>query len=524
MSSNYDSAQLISFSISIVYNNCYNFVHLLTHKSNLQLTLPKNRPKNTATVPKTDIMKPHVIFIPYPQPSAIKSMLKLAELFHHKGLRVTFVNTEMNHKRFLESGGPHCLDGSPGFHFITIPDQPTCIVSEVHSGLQLWNKPETKFIDYFYNLMTSLPNPPTCIISDGLMSSFTIDVAQKLKIPVMLFWAIAACSYMCFYQLKSLVEKGIVPLKDTSQETLEKTLDWIPGIKGIRIKDLPSFVWTEPNGRFFNYLKEATQRSHKVSHNIIYTFDELEGSIVDALSSMFSHVYTVGPMQLLLDQIPKEEKETEEPNFNGYSLFKEEPECLKWLESKKPNSVIYVSVGSSALLSREDLIELGWGLANSNHYFLWIIRTDMVLGESAVLPPEYADHIKERGFIASWCSQEEVLNHGSVGGFLTHCGWSSTIESLTAGVPMICRPVLGDQMTDCRYTCNEWGVGLEMEGNLKRENVEKLVRELMGETGQKLRNKAMDWKAKAQIATAPNGSSALNVDKLVKEIAMLSST
>ncbi|XP_071712778.1 UDP-glycosyltransferase 85C2-like [Rutidosis leptorrhynchoides] len=463
-------------------------------------------------------MKPHVIFVPYPVQSVIKSMLKLAELLHHKGFRITFVNTEIIHKRFLESGGPHCLDGSPDFQFKTIPD-----ASSVDDALQLWNAVETKFLDIFLDLVTSLPDPPTCIISDGLMSAFTVDAAQKMNVPVMLCWPIAACSYMCFYQMKSLVEKGVIPLKDTSQETLEKTLDWIPGMKDIRIRDLPSMAWTNPLGKFFTFAMEAAQRSHEVSRNIIHTFDELEGSIVEAISSMLSHVYTIGPLQLLVDQIPKEEKEKEQSNFNGYSLFKEEPECLKWLESKKPNSVIYVSFGSSAVISRQDLIELGWGLANSNHYFLWIIRSDMVIGESAVLPPEFADHIKDRGYIGSWCPQEKVLNHGSVGGFLTHGGWSSTIESLTAGVPMICRPFVGDQMPDCRYICNEWGVGLEMEGNLERENVENLVRELMGETGQKLRNKAMEWKAKAQIATAPNGSSALNFEKLVEEIAMLSS-
>ncbi|XP_071712777.1 UDP-glycosyltransferase 85C2-like [Rutidosis leptorrhynchoides] len=302
------------------------------------------------TVPKNQ-MKPHVIFLPYSGPSAIKTMLKLAELFHYKGLRVTFINTEINHKRFLESGGPHWLDGSPDFEFRTIPDQPNCIVSSAHSGLQVWNEPETKFLNYFLDLVTSLPDPPTCIISDGLMSALTVDAAQKLKIPVMLFWPIAACSYMCFYQSNYLVEKGIVPLKDsskltnTSQDTLEKTLDWIPGMKDIRIKDLPSMAWSDPNGKFSTFINEAAKISSKVSHNIIHTFDDLESSIVDAFSSMFSsHVYTVGPLQLLLDQIPKEEKETEESNFNGYSLLKQEPECLQWLGSKKPNSVIYESL------------------------------------------------------------------------------------------------------------------------------------------------------------------------------------
>lgn len=300
---------------------------------------------------------------------------------------------------------------------------------------------------------------------------------------------------------------------------LDTVLDWIPGMEGIRLKDLSSTIRIiDPNNAELSFFTKATQESHNVSHNIFHTFDALEPSIVDALLSMYPKVYTVGPMQLHLDQIPKEETEPE----ISYSLWKEEPDCFKWLESKEPNSVVYVNFGSSTVMSLEDLKEFGWGLANSNHYFLWIIRSNLVLGESATLPPEYEKLIETKGFIASWCSQEKVLNHPSVGGFLTHGGWGSTIESLSAGVPMICWPYLWDQPTNCRYICKEWGVGLEMGKDVKREEVKRLVQELMGEGGHEMRNMAAEWKEKACIATSPNGSSTLNVDKLVKEINMLS--
>ena len=84
--------------------------------------------------------------------------------------------------------------------------------------------------------------------------------------------------------------------------------------------------------------------------------------------------------------------------------------------------------------------------------------------------------------------KKQVLNHPSIGGFLTHCGWNSVTESLCAGVPIACWPFIADQQTNCRYACQEWGIGVEIDTNVNREEVEKLVNELMeGEKGKKMR-------------------------------------
>lgn len=89
--------------------------------------------------------------------------------------------------------------------------------------------------------------------------------------------------------------------------------------------------------------------------------------------------------------------------------------------AKETNSVVYVNFGSTTIMSPEKLVEFGWGLANSNHQFLWIIRRDLIVSDSeTTLGLEFMEAIKERGFISRWCPQEKVLNHTSVGGFLTH--------------------------------------------------------------------------------------------------------
>ncbi|XP_021833301.1 7-deoxyloganetin glucosyltransferase-like [Prunus avium] len=472
--------------------------------------------------------KPHAVCIPLPFQSHIKAMLKLAKLLHHKGFHITFVNTEFNHKRFLKSLGPYSLDGLPDFRFETIPDGlPDSDADSTQDPYLLCDSVRKNCLPPFRNLIMKLNdttsssvNPPvTCIVSDGFMT-FTITAAEELRLPVTLLFTIAACAFMGSKQYPILVEKGLAPLKDESCLTngfLDKVIDWIPAMRGIRLRDLPSFFETtnDPNDIFLNFTIEAMDRAHKASAVVLHTFDVLERDVLDALSSMLPLVYAIGPLQLLLNKIPQEYP----LKPMGYSLWKEETECFKWLNDKAPNSVVYVNFGSIAVMTPECLVEFGWGLANSKSPFLWIIRPDLVVGDSAILPPEFVAETKERALIASWCPQEQVLNHPSIGGFLTHSGWNSTIESLSAGVPMVCWPLFADQPINCWYTCNEWGCGMEIDKNVKREEVEKLVRELMeGEKGKKMKNKAMEWKKLAEEATGPHGSSSTNLDNLVNQV------
>ena len=170
-------------------------------------------------------------------------------------------------------------------------------------------------------------------------------------------------------------------------------------------------------------------------------------------------------------------------------------------------------------MTPSQLVEFGWGLANCKYIFLWIISPDLVVSELVILPLEFKFETKERGLIASWCPQEEVLNHPSIGGFLTHSGWNSSIESVCAGVPMLCWPFFADQQTNCKYTCNDWCIGMEIDNDVKREDVEKIVRELMErEKGKKMKKKVMEWKKLAEEAIEPLGSSSINLNNLVNEV------
>uniref|UniRef100_A0A2P2IW20 Glycosyltransferase n=2 Tax=Rhizophora mucronata TaxID=61149 RepID=A0A2P2IW20_RHIMU len=477
---------------------------------------------------ETVAQRPHAILFPFPAQSHMNSMLKLAKVLHHKGLYISFVNIEFNHRRLLESIGPTALDGTPDFRFEYIPDGlphfeggnvSKHFFSIIENSIikEDFLAPFTCLISKLNDTANSNVPPVTCIISDGFMP-FTYAAAEEKGLPIVIFFTVSACGFISFQIVEALKEKGLIPIKDESDLTngyLDTSIDWIPGMKSIRLRDF-SFVTAlkESDDISFRFLKETFQKVHKASAIILHTFDALEHELLDTLSSMYPAVHPIGPLQLHLNQM-----QNDELSSIGCSLWKEETRCLQWLDSQKPNSVIYVNFGSIAVMTKQKLIELGMGLAESKQPFLWIIRPDLVNDDSATLPPEFDEETKERGFIASWCPQEEVLNHPSVGGFLTHCGWGSTIEGISAGVPMLCLPFIGDQATNCRYICTEWEIGFEIDSNVKREIVAELVRELMeGKRSQRMKNKAIEWKILAEKATRPGGSSSMNLDKLISQM------
>ncbi|KAL9244897.1 hypothetical protein vseg_018613 [Gypsophila vaccaria] len=471
-----------------------------------------------------DSKKHHVVCIPAPAQGHINPMFKLAKLLHSNNFYITFIHTEFNYTRLsnsLDSNSPTLDD----FRYETIPDGlPPENKRGVHDIPELsrsLSSPgprgaiKTLLEKLRNSSCTGLVPPISCVITDAHMP-YTYDVGEELGIKVMILHTTSSCAALGFLYFQELVQRGIFPLKDESYLTngyLDTPVDWIPGLKnGAKLKHLPSFIRsTDPQDIMFTYNIDSSNQSIKAKSLILNTFDELEGQVLEGIiKTKIPSLYTIGPLNLLCQQHNVQEF--------GSNLWKEDTSCLTWLDKRSPKSVIYVNYGSFTTLTAAELEEFAWGLANSKQYFLWVIRNDLIYGEYKILSEEYMEEIRERGLVSGWCPQEKVLKHPSMGGFLTHCGWNSTLESISEGIPVICWPFFADQQINCFYACDDWGIGIELgEGEVKRGRVEEVVRVMMvSEKGKEMRKKAMEWKKKAQDATTLGGSSYNNFEKLVK--------
>ncbi|KQK01833.1 7-deoxyloganetin glucosyltransferase [Brachypodium distachyon] len=471
--------------------------------------------------------RPHAVLIPYPAQGHVTPLLHLAKVLHARGFYITFVNSEYNHRRLVRSRGAASLSlpATDGFRFETMPDGlPPCDNEDVTQDIPtLCTSLSTHGADLLRHLLARLVNdgetpPVTCLIPDGVMS-FALDVAEEMRVPALVFWTTSACGFMGYLHFAELIERGIVPLKDESclsNGYLDTELDWVPGMPGIRLRDMPSFVrTTDKDDVMLNFDSREAQNAYRAQGVILNTFHAVEEDVVNAFRGIFPQgVYAVGPLQAFAASASLAHPELA---TIGGNLWTEDISCLTWLDTKETGSVVYVNFGSITVMSPGHLAEFAWGLARCGRPFLWVIRPDLVAGEKAVLPEDFVSETKGRGMFASWCPQEEVLRHPATGLFLTHSGWNSTLESICAGVPMVCWPFFAEQMTNCRYACTTWGIGMEIGSDVRREEVARLVGEAMdGDRGKEMRAMAEMWKEKSVAATEDGGTSSVDIVRLVE--------
>ena len=280
----------------------------------------------------------------------------------------------------------------------------------------------------------------------------------------------------------------------------------IPGLQPIPASHMPDQLQDrddEENEALVFHL----ERLPKADGIIVNTFEPLEPRAVRALvdgrcvpGRSMPPVYCIGPM--ITDRSSQGEEKKQE--------------CMKWLDEQPKGSVVFLCFGSRGCFSAKQLKEIAAGLEKSGQRFLWAVRSpsiDEVEPNLNVLMPEgFLKRTEGRGMvIKSWAPQTAVLGHGSVGGFVSHCGWNSILEAVSAGVPMIAWPLYAEQKMNKVFLVEEAKLAVEMKGYdeevVSAEEVETKVRWLMesGE-GRELRNRAAEAKESAVTAQKHGGS------------------
>lgn len=228
------------------------------------------------------------------------------------------------------------------------------------------------------------------------------------------------------------------------------------------------------------------------------------------------------PVKAIGPTIPSMYLDKQLPDDKEYGLSVYKPmagACTEWLGQREPRSVVYVSFGSLARLDDRQMEEMAWGLRSSNKHFLWVVRAT----EQSKLPDKFVEETSGKGLIVSWCPQLDVLSDKAICCFVTHCGWNSTLEALSLGVPMVGVPQWTDQATNSKFVMDVWKMGIratpDKNGLVGRETIANCIREVVeGETGEEIKKNAIKWKELAREAMKEGGSSYLNIEEFVSSL------
>ncbi|KAL7615725.1 hypothetical protein Lser_V15G04153 [Lactuca serriola] len=271
---------------------------------------------------------------------------------------------------------------------------------------------------------------------------------------------------------------------------------------------------------FLNFV--MLQQSH-LNFHVGELYDSsrvIEGKFIEYLKreeiSGKTKIWAVGPFNPVLDMV-------------NVKASKNRHECLQWLDKQPANSVIYVSFGTTTTFTADQIRELAIGLERSGERFIWVVRpVDMGVEEHGLveLPEGFEERVKGRGVVERrWAPQLEILGHVATGGFMTHCGWNSSIESISMGVPMATWPMHSDQPRNGFLMTEVLGIGVAMKDWERRkelvtaEVVEDAVKTLLGsKEGEEMRRRVEKLAGEVKKSVEKGGASRKEMDSFISYI------
>lgn len=367
------------------------------------------------------------------------------------------------------------------------------------------------------DFLSQVPNIRAIFLD--MFCTYALDVARNLNIPPYIFFASSASTLIPFVLMPNILSQIT-----TTFNELGDTLLHFPGIPPIPASHMPSHFHVDSNSDEFKGFVEHLIVMPKADGIVVNTFEMIEKEAVQALNDGRCYpgrpmppVYCVGPL-----------------TSDGGS-GSEKHECIKWLDVQPKGSVVFLCFGSAGAFSKEQLGEIAKGLERSGQRFLWVVRNPEALDRTkkadptadvdldGLLPEGFLERTKEAGMVVkAWAPQAEVLKHEAVGGFVSHVGWNSTLEAVSAGVPIVAWPLYAEQRMN-KVFLTEAKMAVEMKGYdeeiVRAEEIEAKVRWLIeSEEGRDFRERAKAMKESAIAAKQDGGSSMVAWAKLMARL------
>ncbi|CAL9223000.1 unnamed protein product [Arabidopsis halleri] len=473
--------------------------------------------------------KIHILFFPFMAHGHMIPILDMAKLFARRGAKSTLLTTPINAKileKPIEAFKVQNPDLEIGIKILNFP----CVELGLPEGcenrdfINSYQKSDSgdlllKFLfstKYMKQQLESFieTTKPSALVAD-MFFPWATESSEKFGVPRLVFHGTSSFALCCSYNMR--IHK---PYKKVATSSTPFVIDGLPG--DIVITEDQANVADEetPFGKFWKEVRESETSSFGV---LVNSFYELESAYADFYRSFVAkRSWHIGPLSL-------SNREFAEKAGRGKKANIDEQECLKWLDSKTPGSVVYLSFGSGTGLPNEQLLEIAFGLEGSGQNFIWVVSKNENQGENEEwLPKGFEERTIGKGLIIrGWAPQVLILDHKAIGGFVTHCGWNSTMEGIAAGLPMVTWPMGAEQFYNeklltkvLRIGVNVGATELVKKGKLiSREEVEKAVREVIaGEEAGERRIRAKKLGEMAKTAVEEGGSSYNDVGKFMEEL------
>ncbi|KAK8957188.1 UDP-glycosyltransferase 83A1 [Platanthera zijinensis] len=454
----------------------------------------------------------HILLLPFPFQGHIMPFMEMANRLVDAGFTVTFANTDFNHRRLLAAGNGYADNelSSSGrrLRLLGIPDglesdeerKNVARICQVIPGAMAAG------VEGVIRSAADEGRPFRWILSDQLMS-WAVPLGLREGLRAAVFWTSSAAMLAISLSIPKMIQIGLI-----AEDGLPKkhaVFQLAPGVPGLHTAQL---AWNNAGSNLadkscvFSFV--LTNNRATADHAELLIFNSFEDLEPQALSLLPSPV-PVGPL-FSADHHP-----------TGSLWPLENPSTiLRWLDSHPVGSVLYIAFGSHTIFSEAQIEELARGLELTGRPFLWAVRPDLTAERrDAAFSPEYLKRIEGRGLLVGWAPQRRVLAHPSIGCFMSHCGWNSILEGLTAGVRFLCWPYFADQFLNETYICDTWKVGLSVghreDGTgagagggemmlVKGEQIRKRVEEVMRD--EEIGKRAHVWKERATQNVNPSGT------------------